>query len=80
MSLVVEGEVEETILMVEEEEKICWVTEETEVPISGEKPMASIIVIMHEAEPTTGNGRTTLDITTMSLLVTKDTDWMPKRW
>ena len=78
--MVVKGEVEETSLMVEVEGQIYLVAEETEVPISGKEATASIIVIMYEAGPTTGNVRTTSDITTMSLLVTKDTVRMSKRW
>ena len=66
--------------MVEEEEQIYLVAEESEVPISGKEAMVSMIVIMHEAGSTTGHGRTTSDITTMSLQVTKYMDRMSQRW
>ena len=77
--MVVEGGVEETSSMVEEDEQICSMTEETEVPISGEEPAVSIVVTMHEAGPTMGSGRTISDVTAMSLLVTKDTERMSGR-
>ena len=75
-----EGDVEETSLMVEEEEQIYLVGEETEVQISGAETTASITVIIIDAEPTVGNGITTSGITTMPPQVIKDTDWMSKRW
>ena len=65
MTLVEEGEVEETIPMVEEGEQINLVREETEVPISRVEMRASIVVIIIEAEPTTGNGITGSDTTAM---------------
>ena len=75
-----EGDVEETSLMVEEEEQIYLVGEETEVQNSGAETTASITVIIIDAEPTVGHGITTSGITTMSPQVIKDTDWMSKRW
>ena len=71
---------EETSSMVEEDEQIYLVAEEAEVSISGKEVMVSITVIMHKAGPTTGNEREYSEITTMSLLVTRNTNWMSKRW
>ena len=78
MTSVEEGDVEKTISMLGEEEKIYLVAEVTEVPNSGTEMMASKIVVIIEAGPTTGHGITTSDITAMSPQVVKDRERMTK--
>ena len=67
------------LVLGEEQDPISSVLDEEQEPISGGKAKDSIMVIMHQEEPTTGDGGMTSDKTAMSIQVTNGLDQMPNK-